>query len=330
MNPNAADVHVSQTLTDWALQYSNQLTDFQADGLAPIVPSGKQFNSYYKYIKGDWFRDEMKLRGEGGDVPMAGYRLTTDTYAIKTWSVGKPIDDQVEDNEDDPLDSDQDATQFVTGLELIRREKAFAAAALATGIWGTDVTGNTSASDYGSNTVAQWDDSDSHPLLDIANYRTAVKLSTGLFPNVLAIGQQVWDKLKNHADILSRITGGSNNGNPAMVTKQLVASLMELEEIVVFSAVENTDEETAAGSMTGSFISGKHGLLMHRNKNAGRKGATAIKTFTWTRPGTDARGQRILRWPNIKPHVRLVECESNFVHKVVASDLGVFFNGLVG
>jgi hypothetical protein len=329
MNPTAADVHVSATLTDMAVQYANERMDFQADNLAPLVPSKKQFNSYFKYIKGDWFRDEMKLRGEGGDVPMAGYRITTDTYAIKTWSVGKPIDDQVEDNEDEPLDADEDATKFVTDLELIRREKAFAAAALATSIWGTDVTGNTVPSVYGSNTVAQWDDSDSSPLEDMAFYRTKVKLATGLDPNVLAIGRQVWDSLKNHPDILTRISGGSSNGNPAKVTKELVAALMELEELVVLQSVENTDEETAAGSMTGSFIAGKHGLLMHRNKTAGRKGATAMKTFTWTRPGTDARGQRILRWPNLKPHVRLIECESNFVHKVTASDLGVFFNGLV-
>lgn len=327
MLPSSRDVHVNQTLTDWAVQYSNKLTDFHADHLAPIVPSSKRTNSYYKYDKADFFRDEMKERGEGADVPMAGYRVTTDTYEIKTWSVGKPIDDQVEDNEDGPLDSDEDATKFVMDLERIRRERAFATAALATSIWGTDVTGNTVASVYGSNTVAQWDDTDSSPLEDIAYYRTKVKLATGLDPNVLAIGRQVWDVIKNHADILARISGGSSNGNPAMVTRQMVAALFELEELVVLEAVHNTALENA--TMTGAFIAGKHGLLMHRNKNAGRKGATAMKTFTWKRPKTDANGIAILKYPGKNPHIRVVECESNFTHKVVASDLGVFFNGLV-
>lgn len=325
--PTSRDVHVNQILTDWAVQYSNKLTDFQADNLAPIVPSGKRTNSFYKFDKADFFRDEMKERAEGGDVPMAGYRVTTDTYEIKTWSVGKPIDDQVEDNEDGPLDSDEDATKFVMDLERIRREKAFSAACLATSVWGTDVTGNTAVSVYGSNTVAQWDDSDSSPLEDIAYYRTKVKLATGLDPNVLAIGRQVWDVIKNHADILARIAGGSSNGNPALVTRQMVAALFELEELVVLEAVENTALENA--TMTGAFIAGKHGLLMHRNKNAGRKGATAIKTFTWKRPKTDERGIAILKYPGVTPHTRIVECESNFTHKVVASDLGVFFNGLV-
>lgn len=325
--PSNRDVHVNAVLTDWAVQYGNLLTDFQADNLAPIVPSKKQSNAYFTYEKADWFRDEMKERADGQPVPLAGYRVNADnSYTIKVWSVGKPIDDQTEDNEDGPLDSDEDATKFVMDLERIRRERAFATAALATSVWGTDVTGNTSASVYGSNTVAQWDDADSSPLEDIAYYRTKVKLATGLDPNVLAIGRQVWDVLKNHADVLARITGGSNNGNPALVTRQTVAALFELEDIVVLQAVHNTAAENA--TMTGAFIAGKHGLLMHRNKNAGRKGATAIKTFTWQRPKTDASGIAILK-SQIDIHRRLVEVESNFTHKVVAADLGVFFNGLV-
>jgi hypothetical protein len=326
--PTNRDVHVNQVLTDWALQYSNELTDFKADQLAPIVPSKKQSNAYFTYEKADWFRDEMKERGDGAPVPMAGYRVNSDnSFTIKVWSIGKPIDDQEEDNQDDPLSADEDATKFVTDKERIRREKAFAAACMATSKWGTDVTGNTSASVYGSNTVAQWEDSDSTPLEDVAYYRTKMKLATGLNGNVLVLGRQVWDVLKNHPDLLARISGGSNNGNPAKVTQEIVAQIMELEELVVMEAVENTAIEGA--TMTGAFIAGKHGLLMHRNKTAGRKGATAVKTFTWQRPKTDANGIAILKYPGATPHQRIVECESNFTHKIVATDLGVFFNGLV-
>ena len=325
--PSNRDVHVNSVLTDFAVSYANQRADFKADMLAPVVPSKKQTDLYFKFLKEDWFRDEMKKRGPGGAVPMAGYRLTTVPFSIDVWSVGKPIDDQTRDNEDDILDSDEDATQFVMNLELIRREKNFAATCLTTGVWGTDVTGNTSASVYGSDTVAQWDDSDSHPLLDIAEYRERVKLETGLWPNVLVVGAAVWKKLKNHDDILERITGGSNNGSPAKVTLELVAGLMELEEVVVMDAVENTADE--GQDMTGAFIAGKHGLLMHRNVNAGRRGATAVKTMTWQRPRTDRTGRAILKYPD-GPHKDVVEVESCFAHHVCAADLGVFFNGLVG
>ena len=328
-NPNRADLHVNSTLTDFSSAYANDQMDFGADRCSPVVGSSKATNYYWKYLKGDFFRDEMELRGEGGDIPMAGYRLDKQLFGIDVWSLGKPIDDQVEDNTDDPINNDQDAVDFLTGLEMIRRERAFAAVAYVDSVWGVDVTGNTSASAYGSNTIAQWDDDNASPLEDIAHYREYVKLQTGIYPNVLSIGADVWKKLKNNSSILSRISGGSNNGSPAMVTKQLVAGLMELDEIIVHSAVHNPDEETAATSMTGTFIVGKEGLLMYRNPNPGWKRPSAMRTFAWSRPGVDARGVRMLRWPNYKPHVDLVEIESNFRHVITGADLGVRFKTLV-
>jgi len=324
--PTNVDVHVNAVLTDWAIKYGNSRADFKADMLAPIVESTKQSNKFWSYDKAPWFTDEMQKRGPGAPVPLAGYTMSSVLFEIDVWSLGKPIDDQTRDNEDDILDSDEDATQFLTDKALLRREKSFSDACLSTGKWGTDVTGNTSASDFSADTVAQWDDGDSHPLLDIAEYRERVKLATGLWPNVLVLGSSVWKSLKNHDDILERITGGSNNGNPAKVTLELVAGLMELEEVVIMDAVVNT--ATAPKAMTGEFIAGAHGLLMHRNVNAGRKGATAVKTMTWRRKGADRNGTRILK-SVMDIHRDLIEIESNFTHKICAADLGVFFNGLV-
>ncbi len=328
-NPTRADLHINTALTDFSTKYSNDAMDFVADRVAPAVGSPKATGYYWEYLKGAWFRDEMKMRGEGGDIPMAGYRLTKTLYGVDTWSLGKPMDDQVEDNTDMPIDNDQDAAEFLTNLEMIRRERSLAATAFVDSVWGLDVTGNTSASAYGSSTIAQWDDDNASPLEDIAYYREYMKVRTGLYPNVLVIGADVWKKLKNSSAIVARISGGSTNGSPAKVTLQLVAELMELDEIVVGSAVHNTDEETASDAHTGAFIIGKEGLLMHRNPSPGWKKPTALRTFTWNRPGTDARGARMLRWPDFKPHVDLIEIEANYRHKITAADLGIRLKTLV-
>lgn len=325
--PTLSDSHVAQVATDWAIQYANNAADFKADALAPAIASRKKTMKFWKYDKAPWFTDEMTVRGEGADVPMSNYTLTSELMEADVFSLGKAIDDQVEDNEDEPLDSDEDAVNFLMNKERIRREAYFASTCLTTSVWGTDVTGNTSASSYGSNTVAQWDDGDSHPLLDIANYRSVMKKSTGLWANVLVLGSEVWDALKYHDDILEGMRGMGSNEKPAKASLAACAALMELEEIVVMDAVKNT--AAAPVAMTGAFIAGKHGLLMHRNMAAGRKGATAVKMMTWQRPGCDARGFRILKsQKNI--HVKLVEVESNFRPKIMCSDLGVFFNGLKG
>jgi hypothetical protein len=323
--PTSADVHIAQVATDWAIQYANEATAYKADQLSVNVPYQNRSGKFYTYDKAPWFTDEMSQRGEGAPVPLSGYTLSSTLVECDVWSLGKPIDDQTRDNEDDILDSDQDAVAFLMEKERIRREKAFAATCLTTGVWGKDITGNTSASVLGTS-IAQFDDGDSHPLVDMAYYRTYIKLQTGKNANVLALGQQAWDALKNHADILDRLKGGATAMDPAKVMPAAVASLMEIEEIVVLDAVENT----AATPLTfsGSFIAGKHGLLLHRNMNAGRKGATAVKTMTWNRPGTDNRGFRMLK-STLDIHRDLIEVESNFKIKVCCADLGVFFNGLV-
>ncbi len=324
--PTASDSHVAQVITDWAQKYADDQIGYKADLLSPNVPCKKREARFYTYDKAPWFTDDMKVRGEGAAVPLANYTLSNTLFDIDVWSLGKTIDDQVRDNEDDILDSDQDAADFLMQKERIRREAAFAAACLATSKWGTDVTGNTSASVYGSDTVAQWNDDNVSILADITHYRTRMKLATGLDPNVLVLGRQVWDVAKNNAAILALISGGATTINPAKVTTQMVAGVMELEEIVVMDAITNTANAPVA--MSGSFIAGKHGLLMHRNMNAGRKGATAVKTMTWQRPGCDARGFRMLK-STLDIHRDLVEVESNFSIKICATDLGIFFNGLV-
>lgn len=323
--PTSADVHVAQAINDWAIQYANEATSYKADQLSPNVGYSQRAGKFYTYDKAPWFKDEMQVRGEGAPVPLSGYTLSTTLIEVDVWSLGKVIDDQVRDNEDDILDSDQDAAAFLMEKERIRREKAFKDTCLTTSVWGLDITGNTSASVLGTS-IAQFDDGDSHPLVDMAYYRTYIKLQTGKFGNVLALGQQAWDSLKNHADILDRLKGGATSIDPAKIMPAQVASLMELDEIVVLDAVENTANLPA--TMTGAFIAGKHGLLMHRNMNAGRKGATAVKTMTWKRPGTDERGFRMLK-STLDIHRDLVEVESNFRIKVCCSDMGVFFNGLV-
>lgn len=327
--PTQSDVHVDVPLTNMSVAYMSDLAEFQADNLAPVMPSDKQSNKYFTFTKDFWFRDGLTVRGPGGQAPRLGYGIdSSNSYSIDIWSGGKAIDDQVRANEDSPLNSDRNAMQFVTRLERIRREKSFASAFLATGKWDKDVTGNTSASAYGSDTIKQWDQATgTTPLEDIAHYRTVVKKNTGFMPNVLVLGQEAWDALKNNAEVLDRVTGGANNGNPAQVTKQLVAMLMELDEVVVMSAIENTAAQGAAFS--GSFIAGKAGLLMYRDKTAALESVTACRTFTWQQYAANSNGTRILKYRDEAIHSDIIEIESAFAHKIIASDLGVFLTSLV-
>lgn len=336
MLPTASDVHVNRPLTNMSVAFMQSLAAFQADQLAPIMPSDKKSNSYFILGKEYWFSDVMKERGVGTAAIRRGYGVSLDAFLCKLFALGKDIDDQVRVNTDAPLDQDRTAMKFVTRAALMNREKAFKAAFWGPTLWATDITGNTAPSNIsGAATLDQWDQAASTPIDDMAAMITVMEKKTGFTPNVLAIGKPVWNKLKTNAQILARITGGATSVNPATITRQMVAGLFELDEIIVLSAVENlAGHGNGAGgvpnTINGDYIFQKNGLLMYRDATIDIETPTACRTITWQQYAGNQNGTRILKWRDETIHSDVIEIESAYTHKMVAPDLGIFINGLVG
>jgi hypothetical protein len=308
--------------------YMQSLTKFQADNMAPVMPVDKKTDLYFELTKDYWFQDHMRKRGVGAAAVRAGYGVTTKSYIADLWALGKQIDDQVRANEDAPLNSDRTAMKFVTMAERMNREKSFKTNFWGTGLWTTDLTGNGSTSAIvNSQTLKQWDQTSSTPIDDVAVMMTVMEKLTGFTPNKMAIGAEVWERLKINAQILDRISGGSTNASPAQVTKELVARLFEIDELIVLRAVENTAAENAAFS--GSYVFGKQGLLFYHNPTAGVEEITAMRTFCWQQYAGNRNGTRILKWRDESTHSDVVEIESTYAHKIIAPDLGIFCNSLV-
>lgn len=322
--PTPGDSHVNAPLTDLSVQYAQSLDKFGADKLAPIHPSDKQSNVYWKFTKDYWGRDAMRERGPSAQAAEAGYGIdSSNSYACIPYAVKKLIPDQVRANEDGPLNSDRNAMQFVTILERIRREKAFVTAAMSSNTWTTTKTGV--ASGVTTNQFLQWNDGASTPIEDIRGWCTEIELLTmgAARPNVLGLGQQVWDKLADHPDIVDRLKyGGQLAGQLAKVTPDMVAALLGLEEVVIMGAVENTATEGATASA--SYIAGKKAVLLYRNTATGIESLTGVKTFTWSRYIGNPMGWRIKTYRDESRESDVVEMQSAFTHKLIAADAGVY------
>jgi hypothetical protein len=327
--PTQGDVHVNAPLTDLSVQYAQSLDKFGADKLAPIHPSDKQSNVLFKFTKDYWGRDSMKERGPGTAAAEAGYGVDSSTsFTCIPYALKKPIADQVRANEDAPLNSDRNAMQFLVLMERIKREKAFVTAAMSSGTWTTTKTGV--ASGVSTNQFLQWNDAASTPIEDIRGWCTEIELLTmgAARPNVLGLGQQVWDKLADHPDLIDRLKyGGQLQGSMAKVTPQMVAALLGLEEIVVMGAVENTATEGATASA--AYIAGKKAVLLYRNNAPGIESVTGVKTFTWSRYIGNPMGWRIKTYRDESRESDMVEIQSAFTHKLIAADAGVYIPSAV-
>lgn len=327
MQPTPGDVHVNAPLTNISVAFIQSASDFIASRVFPNIPVSKQSDRYYTYNRGDFNRDEMELRAPGTESAGSGYSLdNTPTYFADRYSVHKDIPDEVRANADAALNPDREATVFVTTKALIKREKLFVNKYFKTGVWGTDLAGVASAPSAGQ--VLQWSDAASDPIKNVRDAKRTIRQSTGFEPNKLVLGRAVYDALVDHPDVIDRVKYGQTAGAPARGTLQAIATLFEIDEILVMNSIENTAKEgqTAAHS----FIGGKHAMLCHSASAPGLMTPTAGYTFSWTGlMGNGIEGNRIRQFRLEREGVDRVEIDMCFDLKVVAPELGYFFNGIV-
>lgn len=312
--PSARDVHVNVPLTNISIAYLQSATDFVANRVFASVPSTHQGNRYYEYPRGDWFRSEARVRAPGAESAGGGWNLTnTSTYFCDVVSVHKDVADQIRANTDPVINLDRDAALWVAQQMMIKRDADWAAEFFVTGQWGTDV-------DVSAGT--EWNQANSTPIEDIRTQIYAMKSSTGMKPNVLVLGANVWAALQDNDDFITRIQFGTPSA-PALVTPNLLAQTLELDEVVIASGVQNTAIEGATDS--NDFILGDNALLAYRNPNPSPLTPSAGYVFEWTGllPGSGNLAVSNFRMEHLKSD--RIEAEMAYDMKLVAADLGTLF-----
>lgn len=324
--PTQSDVHVDAILTNISTAYIQSSTKFMSTQAFPVVAVDKQSDLYYTYTKNDWFRDEAQRRADNTESAGSGYGLSTDSYRCDVWAFHKDVGDQTRANADNPIKPDTEATQFVTQRLMLRQEIQWVSDYFAAGVWGTDVDGVAGAP--GAGEFKQWNDyAASDPIEDMEEAKEVVLGTTGFELNTLVLGYQVYRQLKHHPDIIDRIkytTGVTGR----TVTPELLAAMFDIDRVLISKAIKATNEEGATGAY--SFTHGKHALAMHVAPNPGLMTPSAGYVFTWRGVseglGTDIGISRF-RMQHLKSD--RVEGQVAFDNKVVATDLGYFFNGAV-
>lgn len=314
--PTAGDVHVNTPLTNISIAYLQNMTNFVSQRVFPVIPVTKQSDRYYTYDRGEFNRDEMKKRAPGTESAGGSYTIdNTPTYYADVYAFHKDIPDQIRANSDSVLAPDREAAEYCTHKAMIKREKLWAAKYFATSIWTTD------------NTTANWGTAGTatDPIVDIRTGKRVVLESTGFEPNTLVLSKAVYDTLADNADIIERVNAGQTPPTPAMGTLWAMMALFEMERIFVMKAISNTAAEGATNSH--SFIGGDNALLCYSAPSPGMMTPSAGYTFSWTGfVGAGQEGNRIKRFRQEKLESDRVEIQMAFDQKLIAADLGYFFD----
>src|SRR5216684_2885175 len=100
--PTLGDVHVDRPLTMMSVGFVQDQADFVSGNVFPPIPVTNKSDVYFKYNRGDFFRNNMQKRAPGTPAAAGGYKLATDTYVADVWALKKIIDDQIRANTDSP------------------------------------------------------------------------------------------------------------------------------------------------------------------------------------------------------------------------------------
>lgn len=328
--PSSSMVHVNGPLTNISIAYIQAASNYVADKVFPNIQVPHQSNVYYTFDKSDFLREDFGVKAAGAGPDMGGYDLDADSnYFAKVRAYGHMIPDQIRANADSVLSLDLSTTHLVMQKALITRERTFVSTYMTTSVWDTDITGV--ASGPTGTQVIQWDNAASEPLENIRAGMTEVQRNTGFRPNKLTLSREVWDILVDHPDILDRVkySGGVGNGTPAQVTKEAVAQILELDEVLVTSAVNENAEKGATADV--NFIGGKNALLTYTPTAPSLMLPSAGYTFNWSGfLGSNGSGIRIKKYrAEERFESDIVEGQMAYDQHVVSTDLGYFFTSII-
>lgn len=317
--PTASDVHVNAPLTSISIAFLQDQKNFIARKVFPEVPVQKQSDRYYVYDKKQWFRSDARLRAPGTESAGSGFTVdNTPTYFCGVRALHKDVDDQVRANADAVINPDRDATEFVTRDLMLEQEKDWADQYFDTGVW----TGSTTGGDVVPGTL--WDAVGSTPIEDMCAEMEAVFRNTGFMPNKLVLGAEVWCVLKNHPDFLERI----KYTQKGIVSTDLLAEVLELDEVLVARALEDVNPEGAAEDL--QYVFGKRALLVYAAPRPGLMVPSGGYTFAWRGLfGANASAMRIKRFRMEHLSSDRVEGESAYDHKLVAPECGAMLDAVI-
>lgn len=313
--PNVAPFPINPVQTGIALAYKNP--SLIADMVLPRVPVGTKEFKYQKYEKSERFTLPSTKVGRKGVPNEMEFGATEEAAFANDYGL-----DSVIPNDDitqaaaggtnyNPVNH---TTEVLTDLILLDREKR-----VSDLVFSVDSYDAANKVDVSDTSTDQWSDYvNSEPREQILEALDKPIMR----PNLFILGQNVWTKLRQHPQIVSSILG--NNGQQGTITRQQLAALLEVEEVLVGQGWINI----AKPGQSPNFVRvwGNHASLIYRNRMANTQSGA---TFGFT-----AQYQDRIAGQMPEPKVGLrggqrVRVGESVKELVIAKDLGYFFENAI-
>lgn len=300
--------------------------DYVAHRLFPIVPVSLPMSKFYKFSKADLARSNMREKPAYGSVAPAVFSQTEDSYSCRVYQ-GLYGVDQISSlayaRTNAPGVADPKVAKSKVAAEQLKlfMDLQFAEKFFKAGAWANEYAGTTTTPS--GKQFYQFDNENSNPIKLIDDLKTEMKREGRRTPNKIALGANTYKALKNNADVLERVKFGGSTANPATVTKNVLAQLFEVDEVLVMESTYNKAAQGAAEDM--DYVCDPNGMLLCYTTNAPAiDEPSAGYIFAWDMLGA---GQHMALTNFLgapETHSEFVEALCSFDMKQVSTDLAVY------
>lgn len=296
----------------------------------PIVPVQHSTGLYYEFDKGDLARDNVQRKPEFGKVTPMMFGHTEHTYNCEVDQVIIGLDDiatldYTRAGVPGMIDPRRAKVRLINEQLKLHMDRIFANAYFKPGVWTNEWEGT--AEQPAGKKFYKFNDANFDAISFFDARKMDMMLAGRRRPNVLALGAEAFDGLKNNPDLLERVKYGGSTPNPANVTTNVIAQLLGFDRVVVLYSTYN---KAGYGATEMNFICDpKAALMCYANPTPAIDEPSAGYTFTWDMLGN---GQYIAvdQWQGEGgTHTEFIEGLMSCTPKIVCDELGMFMKNCV-
>ena len=278
--PDSRGVLVAGPLQNVSVAYFNR--SYIAPRIFPRIGPVATKAKITLFLKGAWFRDEADVRGEGAESKRGAYPTGYLDVNCVERSFAREVTDEARNRakqaNSPPLRPDQNAIRFATDKVDLRKER-ITADMILNGTW-CDLVG-------GEDAEGGWAAGDGNTFInDVETRIETIRSRTGFRPNVLMLSASTLSQLKQEDTILDRI----KHTQRGVISAELIAALLGLDEILVGESIYSDAEETAAGD--------DFNAVDIWDKNSGQ--GSAFLFYRPAEPGLEIPSAGYMAWENLE------------------------------
>jgi len=272
---NRPDLAASFEEFDLELQSRGYITH----RVLPVFETPKVSGTYGVIPIEQMLRASNTKRAAGGAYGRGGWTFQEQSYTCLENGFEEPVDDRESEMYSDFFDAEQVSAARAFEQVLRGQEERVAAAVFNTTTWtATSVTN-------------EWDDaSNATPITDVENGVQAVYAASGVWPNALIINRKVYRNLRLCDQIIDRFKSqGFVDVRASKINEAMLASIFDLDEIIVAGTTKNSANEGAAASLAPVW-SDEYAMITKVATSNDLREACLGRTFHWGQDGSQPGG----------------------------------------